>query len=227
MEWVNRPRISFLMTHPTPARRGALGDGFTTFADRALAFPPPTLDFAGVREVADTLGINYQLASQVMVSEWALHYLPGREAEQWCHVRDQSLFVPREGLEVLAGVPCADEDVDYLNVRVGPGTRDDNPTWNGRTYMGAHGRYTPEEQYLAATRYWPVASPDEWVGKLFVASLGSFVTLCGRITDVAWHGVRIGFDVDVDDAESVERFRDRRIRVHPGTLVIKRRAGQR
>lgn len=217
--------VGILMTQQPTPRRGTIGDAFTTFADRALAFPPPILELAGVREVAETLGINYQLAGQVMVSEWALHHLPGREAEQWCHVRDQSLFIPHEGLDALAGVPAADEDgVDYLNVRVGPGTIDANPEFSGRRYLGAHPRFTADELYHATTRYWPVASPEEWVGKLFVASLGSFVVLTGRITDVAWRGVRIAFEVDVDDAEAVERFRDRRVRVHPGTVVIKRRA---
>lgn len=203
--------------------RGVLADEMTTFAGRPLCEPPRQLDLVSARQTAELLGMNHQLAAQLLVSRWAGRLLHDMAAAE-CLVVGGSLLTSRRAVDALAAVSFAADDVDYLNPRVGPATLITGDP--DRRRIGVDGAMTTPEIALATTRYWRVQKAEQWVGKLFVASLSSYVVHAGRITSCACSDGRWAFEVDVADAEARERFVGKRIPIHPGTVVIRRYADE-
>src|SRR5699024_9982392 len=197
----------------------------TTFAGRRLAVEIPD-EWVSVSDVKARLALTHSLAVQLMISELSGTLEPKSNSRSascpWVIRSGTKLFMPTEGLELLAEVPKIVGKVPaYINVSLGPGTIDDQS--EEREVLGFHRRFIPSQVYNAATYWWSFNRAEEWIGSPFVASLAGFVILCGRITDVFHHPERdvVGFDVETADEEVSGIFASRRIPIHRGGPALK------
>lgn len=217
--------------------RSLVGPGFATFAGRQIAVEAAP-GYSGVQEISGRLDISHALGTQLALSEWCARLIDGGSERRWCYRVGERLMMPTEGLEALAAVPqTIPTGSDFMNVRVGPGTlapeKERHIPGETRKYQGVHASFSAEELTAAVTRWWQVTHPDEWEGKAFVASLGGFVVLCGRITGWKMHTSQgedaiasrrlTSFEVNIDDAEVRECFEGKRIPVYRGGSVLMKR----
>lgn len=204
--------------------RSLVGSGFATFGSRDIAFPAAS-GFHSIQEISADLDITHALSTQLCLSEWAQRVVTDPRHDRWCYKVGERLIMPSQGVQALAAVENVDPtDVDYLNVRVGPATRDE--TEDSRAFQGVHASLTDRELYDAVTRWWPVTNHTDWIGRFFVASIAGFVVLTGRIAgaEKSAKTQRVAFDVDTQDPEAMERFSGKRIPVFRGGATLMRRA---
>ncbi len=216
--------------------RSLIGPGFATFAERRIAVPAAP-GYSGIQEIGSRLDISHALATQLTLSEWPARLIEDGHSRRWCFRVGERLIMPTEGLDALASVgQVVPSGIDFINVRVGPGTISEPPhdvDERGRSYLGVHASFTDEELESAVTRWWQVTRPEEWVGRAFVASLAGFVVYSGRITGVdsivvnredGYRRHLCRFEVDTTDAVCQELFTGKRIPVYRGGAVLMKRA---
>lgn len=217
--------------------RSLIGPGFATFAEREIAVPAAP-GYSGIQEIGSRLGISHALATQLALTEWPARLIESANSDRrWCFKVGERLIMPTEGLDALAAVEeVIPEGVDFINVRVGPGTLSTpelDVEGETRRYLGVHASFSESELREAVSRWWQVTHPDEWVGKFFVASIAGFVVYAGRIRavettsnqrDGGYRRNLCSFDVDVDDPVARELFDGKRIPVYRGGAVLMKRA---